>query len=180
MSISTTQFRSRSTIYRFTQRYLFETIDLVLRATEVHRIALILFDSASPESTPAEIATAVDARERSASRIVVEEQPSTARRWYYLGTAVPIWDSWVAGTVLWAPLNVRVPERWGREFVVPLVFLALLSASVDDRTTLAIPGIVYVGDAFRGPHRPVAWRTESILATVAAGMATLWLVRLVV
>jgi branched-subunit amino acid transport protein len=26
----------------------------------------------------------------------------------------------------------------------------------------------------------VAWRTESILATVAAGMATLWLVRLVV
>jgi len=28
-----------------------------------------------------------------------EERPSTARRWYYLGTAVPIWSSWVAGTV---------------------------------------------------------------------------------
>ncbi|MFB6166132.1 MAG: AzlC family ABC transporter permease [Haloarculaceae archaeon] len=72
------------------------------------------------------------------------------RRAYYLGVAVTLWIVWQAATVAGALLGTGVPDAWGLEFAVPLVFLALLVPAVEDRNGLVAAvaaGTVAVGGA---------------------------------
>ena len=57
------------------------------------------------------------------------------RRAYYLGAAVTLWVVWQVATVAGVVVGAGVPEAWGLEFAVPLVFLALLVPAMEDRTT---------------------------------------------
>lgn len=59
------------------------------------------------------------------------------RRSYYVGVAVPLWIVWQIMTVAGVVLGARVPDVWGLDFAVPLVFLALLVPAVQDRATMA-------------------------------------------
>ncbi|WP_224333925.1 AzlC family ABC transporter permease [Haloprofundus halobius] len=72
------------------------------------------------------------------------------RRWYYLGVAVSLWVVWQLGTVAGLVLGTGVPESWGLDFTVPLVFLALLVPAMKDvPTTTAgvVGGVVAVAAA---------------------------------
>lgn len=60
---------------------------------------------------------------------------------YYLGVALPIWALWQASTLAGVLLGTGVPESWGLEFAVPLVFLALLVPAVEDRETALAAGV---------------------------------------
>jgi 4-azaleucine resistance transporter AzlC len=62
-------------------------------------------------------------------------------RAYYAGAAVTIWAVWQVSTVAGVVLGTGVPESWGLEFTVPLIFLALLIPAMEDRST-TIAGIV--------------------------------------
>jgi len=62
-----------------------------------------------------------------------ESEGSVARLWYYLGTAVPIWVAWQVATVAGAVGGAQVPDAVPLEFVVPLVFIALLMPAIEDR-----------------------------------------------
>jgi 4-azaleucine resistance transporter AzlC len=63
---------------------------------------------------------------------------SVDRRAYYLGVAATLWAVWQVTTVAGVVLGPGVPEAWGLEFAVPLVFLALLVPAMEDGpTTLA-------------------------------------------
>lgn len=62
---------------------------------------------------------------------------STDRAAYYLGVAGTLWVVWQAATAAGALLGTGVPDAWGLEFAVPLVFLALLVPAVEDRATAA-------------------------------------------
>jgi len=57
------------------------------------------------------------------------------RRAYYLGVAGTMWVVWQVTTVAGVLLGTGVPDSWGLEFAVPLVFLALLVPAMEDRAT---------------------------------------------
>jgi predicted branched-subunit amino acid permease len=61
---------------------------------------------------------------------------SGASRWYYLGTAVPLWVAFVIMTVVGAVAGARLPESVPLTFAVPLTFLAVLAPTVVDRPTI--------------------------------------------
>lgn len=62
-----------------------------------------------------------------------ESEGSVARLWYYLGAALPLWVAWQVATVVGAIAGARVPDAIPLDFVVPLVFIALLMPTVEDR-----------------------------------------------
>lgn len=65
------------------------------------------------------------------------ENEARSRKWYYLGVAAPLWIVWQLGTLAGALAGAGIPDRWGLEFAVPLVFLALLVPAMKDRPTSA-------------------------------------------
>jgi predicted branched-subunit amino acid permease len=71
-----------------------------------------------------------------------EDDGAVARLWYYLGAALPIWVAWQLATVAGAVAGARVPESIPLEFVVPLVFIALLMPAIESR---AAAGAAVVG-----------------------------------
>ena len=72
------------------------------------------------------------------------------RKWYYLGVAVTLWAVWQVTTVVGALLGTGVPDAWGLEFAIPLVFLAILVPAIEDRASVVaavVGGAVAVGGA---------------------------------
>ncbi|SDM53068.1 4-azaleucine resistance probable transporter AzlC [Halogranum gelatinilyticum] len=61
----------------------------------------------------------------------------SGQRWYYLGVSLALWGVWQVGTVVGVVVGAGVPESWGLEFAVPLVFLALLVPALKNRESLA-------------------------------------------
>lgn len=70
----------------------------------------------------------------SVTRFAADDVP---RRWFYLGTAVPLWVVWQICTVAGALAGARIPESIPLSFAVPLTFLALLVPAIEDRSTAA-------------------------------------------
>lgn len=66
------------------------------------------------------------------SIVAYRSDRSVDRRAYYLGIAATIWVIWQLATVAGYFLGTGIPEAWGLEFTVPLVFLAILVPAVDD------------------------------------------------
>jgi len=76
----------------------------------------------------------------------------SARRaaWYYVGAAVPMWFAYQGGTVLGIVVGTSLPPELNVGFATPLLFLALLVPTLEDRPSLAaavIGGGVAVGGA---------------------------------
>jgi predicted branched-subunit amino acid permease len=57
---------------------------------------------------------------------------SVDRKWYYLGTALPLWVVWQICTVVGVFVGARVPDSLPLEFAVPLTFLAILVPTITD------------------------------------------------
>jgi 4-azaleucine resistance transporter AzlC len=58
------------------------------------------------------------------------------RKAYYLATAFTLWVSWQLTTVGGYLVGAGIPDGWGLEFTVPLVFLAVLGPAIEDRPSL--------------------------------------------
>ncbi|KTG09112.1 branched-chain amino acid ABC transporter permease [Haloprofundus marisrubri] len=89
----------------------------------------------------------VERRERNATNQTTNTLSAADRRWYYLGVAASLWAVWQVGTVAGLVVGTGVPESWGLEFTVPLVFLALLVPAMKDVPTTAagaVGGVVAV------------------------------------
>lgn len=56
---------------------------------------------------------------------------------FYLGTAIPMWLVWQAGTVVGAVFGAQVPASGLVGFIVPVVFITLLIPAVTDTASLA-------------------------------------------
>ena len=92
----------------------------------------------------------------------------TRRRWYFLGTAAPLWAAWQVCTVIGAIAGARVPAWLPLRFAVPLTFLALLvPAAVQNRAT-ATAAVVGGGVATAGIALPF---NLGLLAGALAGVA---------
>jgi len=62
-------------------------------------------------------------------------EPPVDRRAYYLGIAATTWVVWQVTTAAGVVLGTGVPDAWGLEFAIPLVFLALLVPAMEDGPT---------------------------------------------
>ncbi|SFK75634.1 4-azaleucine resistance probable transporter AzlC [Halogranum rubrum] len=74
----------------------------------------------------------------------------SGQRWYYVGASLALWTVWQVGTVVGVVVGAGVPQAWGLEFAVPLVFLALLVPTLKDHESLAAAvaaGVVAVAGA---------------------------------
>ena len=61
----------------------------------------------------------------------------SSRRWYYLGTAAPLWIVWQICTVAGVIVGASVPGWLPLRFAVPLTFLALLMPALRTRAHVA-------------------------------------------
>lgn len=66
-------------------------------------------------------------------------------RWYYLGVGVPLWSAWILTTAVGSVYAVDVPPELGLGFAVPLIFMALLFSTIEDRWTAAAGAVAAVG-----------------------------------
>lgn len=57
-------------------------------------------------------------------------------RWFYLGAGLTIWAGWQLTFAVGAQLGVVVPQEWGIEFLIPLMFLAMVVPGLGDRASL--------------------------------------------
>jgi predicted branched-subunit amino acid permease len=78
------------------------------------------------------------------------DRPVASAAWYYVGAAVPMWFAYQGGTVLGIVLGTSLPPELNAGFATPLLFLALLVPTLEDRPSLAaavVGGCVAVGGA---------------------------------
>ena len=99
------------------------------------------------ERTDAERAEAVEGERQeataseSASTTAASGATGERRDLYYLGVAATIWVVWVVSTIVGIGLGRGVPDSWGLEFAVPLVFLALLVPRLKDVPSAVAGGV---------------------------------------
>jgi len=67
-----------------------------------------------------------------------EVEPTTDVRAYYLGTGLPLWLVWQTSLGVGVLFGVGVPPQWEFDFVIPLVFIALLGSMLKDRITATV------------------------------------------
>lgn len=61
---------------------------------------------------------------------------SIDRKAYYFAVAFTLWISWQITTVAGYVLGAGIPDAWGLDFTVPLVFLAVLVPAIEDSSSL--------------------------------------------
>ena len=102
----------------------------------------------------------------SIARYADAELDAAERRRYYLTVAGTLWVVWQCCTVVGIVVGARIPDSWGLEFAVPLVFLSLLVPAVSSRPKLvaAVVGgsVAVAGDVLAVPFD---------LGLVAGGLA---------
>jgi 4-azaleucine resistance transporter AzlC len=89
------------------------------------------------------------------------------RRAYYLGVAGTLWVVWQLATVAGVLAGTGVPDAWGLEFAVPLVFLALLVPAMEDGPA-SLAAVVGGTVALAGAGLPL---NLGLLAGATAGVA---------
>lgn len=95
------------------------------------------------------------------------EHDPLARRWYYVGAAIPLFVTWMIATSLGIVFGASIPVSWELGFAVPLTFICLLIPSIRDRARLvaALVGGVVSLVARDAPN------STGLLIGAAAGVA---------
>jgi len=70
--------------------------------------------------------------------------PTGEGRWYYLGTALPLWVTWVGASLVGIVFGARVPASWHLDFAIPLLFMGLLAPALDGRPSCVAAGVAGV------------------------------------
>ncbi len=59
------------------------------------------------------------------------------RHWYFLGAGLTLWSSWQVSTALGIFIGARIPQSWPLDFILPLIFIALVVPALKDRAGVA-------------------------------------------
>jgi len=68
----------------------------------------------------------------------IQQRSDIERLWYYTGTAIALWVSWVLSALLGIALGASIPASWSLEFTIPLAFLTMLVTTITSRTLLIV------------------------------------------
>ncbi len=112
----------------------------VLAATTVVNLRYVLFGATispylSALTLPRQAALAFFLTDETFAVNVSDHRSGTATGWSMLGVGVVAWTGWVLGTLLGAVAAgwIGDPTRWGVDFAMPAMFVALLIALAEDR-----------------------------------------------
>jgi len=89
---------------------------------------------------------------------------------YFFGVAIPLFTSWVGGTIIGAGFGTAVPTGWSLEFAIPLVFLALLVPTIADRPALIATVVAGISAVLTIKMPLQTGLMASALIGIAAGM----------
>jgi 4-azaleucine resistance transporter AzlC len=56
--------------------------------------------------------------------------------WYYLGHAIGLWVTWVISSAVGLIVGAVIPESWSLGFVIPLMFIGLVTPAIRGRSYL--------------------------------------------
>lgn len=87
---------------------------------------------------------------------------------YYVGAWAALASVWQVTSIAGALLGNVIPESWGLEFAVPLVFLAMLAPSLKSPTAIGVAVVTAVGSAVLVPMLPMQ---SGLLVALLGGMA---------
>lgn len=97
------------------------------------------------------------------------QHPDSPYKWhFYTAVAVPLWIMWQLTTYVGALLGQQVPASWSVDFVVPLVFTALLFNSLRSRNQY-LTALVAAASALITYHLPYGL---GLLAAAFVGIVT--------
>lgn len=57
--------------------------------------------------------------------------------WFFLGAGLTLWTSWLISTAVGVYLGALVPSGWSLEFMLPLIFIAIVVPMLTDRALVA-------------------------------------------
>jgi 4-azaleucine resistance transporter AzlC len=57
--------------------------------------------------------------------------------WFFLGAGLTLWTSWLISTAVGVYLGALVPSGWSLEFLLPLIFIAIVVPMLTDRALVA-------------------------------------------
>lgn len=89
-----------------------------------------------------------------------------ARRWFALGGAVPFVGVWVVGTVVGILAGPVIPQEWQIDFIVPLMFIAVLVPGLKRPAELATLAVA-IGTVVAARGLPFGL---NVLLAIVAGM----------
>lgn len=93
--------------------------------------------------------------------------PTLDTRAYYAGAAFTDWAMWLAATSAGALGAAYVPAGLSFDFIVPLVFVALLAGALTTRVDLEAAAVAAIASAVMVPALPLQ---TGLLASMAAGV----------
>ena len=96
------------------------------------------------------------------------EEPD--KRWYYLGVALAIWVAFQAATLAGVFLGAWASGGWSLDFVLPLIFIALVIPAIEDRTTGAAALTAGVTAVFAAALPPNLGLIAAALVGVLGGL----------
>jgi predicted branched-subunit amino acid permease len=85
-----------------------------------------------------------DSNPDSESESGLGSDPTGDGRWYYLGTALPLWATWVGASIVGITFGARVPQSWQLDFAIPLLFMGLLFPALDGTPSYVAGGVAGV------------------------------------
>jgi len=91
---------------------------------------------------------------------------------YYIGAWLALASVWQLSTLAGALVGPLVPESWGLDFAVPLVFLAMLAPALKDRICVEVAVITGVASALLVPVLPM--QTGLVVALIAGMLYGAW------
>lgn len=106
-----------------------------------------------------------------AARFAVRTPTDAHRHWFFLGAGLTLWTGWQLSTAAGVALAARIPAGWELEFVLPLIFIAIIVPLLTDgpaRWASLAASVVAVA-AWEAPLR------LGVMAGALAGIAAGWL-----
>lgn len=64
------------------------------------------------------------------------DEPLPVRFAYFFGAGMALWVTWQVSSAVGVLVGAELPEAWSLDFAIPLVFIALLFPTANDRGTL--------------------------------------------
>jgi predicted branched-subunit amino acid permease len=101
-------------------------------------------DSKPDSATDSDPDPDVDSNPDSESESGLGLDPTGDGRWYYLGTALPLWATWVGASIVGITFGARVPQSWQLDFAIPLLFMGLLFPALDGTPSYVAGGVAGV------------------------------------
>lgn len=99
-----------------------------------------------------------------------ESARHTYQHWYFLGSGLTLWVSWLMSTIVGIVVGAGVPDSWSLDFALPLTFIALVIPVLRDRPAVLAAltaGIVAVV-AYHLPYN--LGLMAAVLAGIGAGV----------